>query len=597
MYVGLDDILEQCDGLDDTLAAARTALEQLAAQSLPFSAQLRVQHNSTRLAKRWVNVQGGVVVAAEETDEILRRTLASPLDDGPEGADDDLTALIDDTDTGIDPFDDIDMTLSDVDGDGDDGSETLHFDEDGLSASGPLIVFDDDDDDETAIMLDPTAEGGGDFLDDLSENLGDEPSTAGESRSFVTFDDGPELVSIGPSGDDDTPIDLGLDNTDQGDEQLFKTEAEADQNSGGDATLVADLESLVRLKDMIAEDSAAAHGQDTDAPADTAHVVDPARVSATTLTDDDLGKLGFGSAEDLVAPVGADADPNSETSPRPQVMLPTPEPAPTASKPKKSRSKKKKGASDDPDSAIGVGIPTIREQQSAGGPARPTAAAVRINPDGGGAILQEAAPLALGEADDPEEAAKSGFSLAVEEYELVEEEPAAAAAEPEPAPEPVAAPVLTDDEESALMRQAEQAHEKGELPRAADLYSDLLDFNPDNARAALGRGRVYLDLGDYARAMSDFTIAEDELPDDPDVNAAIGELYYARKDYSRAIEYFDTALENDPKHAMAWCRRGIAHYYRKDYDKAYENLVEAQKLDDKIPNIRTYIGMVKKKRK
>lgn len=592
MYLGQDDILEQCDALDDTLSAARAALESMAAQSLSFSAQLRVQHESTRRAKRWVraHLDGQLQAGVDETDEILRHTLGSPLDDGPEGSADPLVDIIDDTDTGIDELIEFDDALEEVTVDPD----SFVSEGDDSSTGGPLIVFDDDEDAATTITLDPTGTGEGtDFLDDLSENLGDEPSSPGADDSLVSFDESEELVTIGPNPDDDGPIDLGLDNTDQGGAATVYNE---DPPTGtSDATLVADLESLVRLKDMISEDAAAAHGPNAADEEDTAHVVDPARVSATTLTDDDLGKLGFGSAEDLVSPSGADADPNSESAPRPEVRLPTPEPAPRAKK--KGGRKGKKGKKKD-DAAIGVSIPTIREQQAKGAPARPSAAAVRINPEGGAATIEEPEPLALGEADDPESVSESGFALQVEEYELVEEEEAIEALlEDEPAPVPVEAPTLSSGEEQALLVKAKEAHERGELPVAADLYSDLLDFNPDNAQAALGRGRVYLDLGDYARAMSDFTIAEDILPDDPDVNAAVGELYYARKDYSRAIEYFDRALDTDPKHAMAWCRRGIAHYYRKDYDKAYKDLVQAQKLDDAIPNIRTYIGMVKKKRK
>ena len=74
-------------------------------------------------------------------------------------------------------------------------------------------------------------------------------------------------------------------------------------------------------------------------------------------------------------------------------------------------------------------------------------------------------------------------------------------------------------------------------------------------------------------------------------------MYFARKDYRKAIEHFDAALTMDSKHAMAYCRRGISHYYRKNYKQALTDLNKAQKLDQDIPNIRTFITMAKKRAK
>jgi tetratricopeptide (TPR) repeat protein len=130
---------------------------------------------------------------------------------------------------------------------------------------------------------------------------------------------------------------------------------------------------------------------------------------------------------------------------------------------------------------------------------------------------------------------------------------------------------------------------------AAELFSDVLDIDQDNIEAHLGRGRIYLDLGDFARAMSDFTVAEDLAPSSPEPQVAIGDMYFARKDYRKAIEYFDAAIGMSPDHAMAHCRRGISHYYRKSYGRAVDDLTRAQRLDGTIPNIKTYVAMAKKK--
>ena len=66
------------------------------------------------------------------------------------------------------------------------------------------------------------------------------------------------------------------------------------------------------------------------------------------------------------------------------------------------------------------------------------------------------------------------------------------------------------------------------MQQGVNLFSDVLDADPDCVEAFVGRGRLYLDLGDYSRAMSDFMTSEDLSPDNPEPQVAIGDLYFAR---------------------------------------------------------------------
>jgi tetratricopeptide (TPR) repeat protein len=250
-------------------------------------------------------------------------------------------------------------------------------------------------------------------------------------------------------------------------------------------------------------------------------------------------------------------------------------------------------------------VPTIRDSDDP----RPRAAAIQLNAGGGGARVlgaeEEDEPIEIGEAsaDEIDEEGEGGFSIKVQEYEevepeeLEEEEEEEVEEEEEEAPlEPDQGPVGPSREEvRAMLAAALAAAQNGNLQQGADLYSDLIDQDPDNLEAHVARGRLYLDLGDYSRAMSDFMVAEDFAPTDPEPQVAIGDLYFARKDYRKAIDYFDQALQLAPNHAMAFCRRGISHYYRKNYQEAVVDLEKAKKLDPDIANIQTYISMAKKK--
>ncbi len=156
------------------------------------------------------------------------------------------------------------------------------------------------------------------------------------------------------------------------------------------------------------------------------------------------------------------------------------------------------------------------------------------------------------------------------------------------------APVLSVAEIDALARQARDLAAR-DMAQGARLWSDVLDADPARADAHVARGRLYLELGDFVRAASDFLKAEDLLGDAPDVLSAQGELYYARKDYNRAISFFDRAIAADAKHAVALSRRGLSYYYRKQYGDALRDLEAAAKLDPSLPGLDTYIQRARKK--
>jgi hypothetical protein len=250
----------------------------------------------------------------------------------------------------------------------------------------------------------------------------------------------------------------------------------------------------------------------------------------------------------------------------------------------------------------GASVPTIRDSDEP----RPRAAAIQLNASGtGGRVIgleDEDEPIEIGEAEDVDDDEVGGFSLQLHqqddddddfeedsEVELAEEDLEVIQ------PAQVTASAPSPEELAHLLNRARTASQSGDLQGSADLYSDVIDGDPDNVQAHVARGRLYLDLGDYSRAMSDFMVAEDIAPNDPEPQVAIGDLYFARKDYRKAIDYFNAALQIAPNHAMAFCRRGISHYYRKNYKEAVDDLLRSERLDPDIPNIQTYVSMAKKK--
>jgi hypothetical protein len=237
--------------------------------------------------------------------------------------------------------------------------------------------------------------------------------------------------------------------------------------------------------------------------------------------------------------------------------------------------------------------------------ARPRAAAVQFGPGGEARILgvDVEASVELGDARDYGEStvtiANAGFGIDVVEYESELEElgedegdePSMPLLPATPIPE---APTLSNRQLQDLVQRAQRTAET-DLGEAVLMYSDALDVERNNMALFLARGKLWLDLGDYARAMSDFLRAEDNAKDNPDVKVAMGDLFFARKDYRKAISYFDAALEMAPRHGMAFCRRGISFYYRKQYKEALDDLTRAQAIDPGIPTIKAYISRARKR--
>lgn len=238
-----------------------------------------------------------------------------------------------------------------------------------------------------------------------------------------------------------------------------------------------------------------------------------------------------------------------------------------------------------------------------------TAAAVQLHHDGSASIIgvdepdepSSALAIELGDAEDYGEQLEEGedevlegvLGMGVVAY-APDEDDATPVSDVRLAARPPGAPTLTIDEIEGLFQAARDAAER-DMVDGTLLYSDVLDAQPKHGRALLARGRLYLDLGDYTRAVSDFLRAESCTGLGADVPAALGDLFYARKDYRKAISYFDAAIEANPKHAWSYYRRGMSLYNRKSYPQAVEDLEKARGLDASLPSVDTYIQRAKKR--
>ncbi len=620
------------------LNGTQTFLRVAASNNLPISSVMRLERRANRLAINLLasadladpvpvlgTVPGGDLGAPEATDELISHALSESggarqsassamlgtgagalVDDGPEGVDNESYRLVSEETPSVEvDFEETELELEELEEIAIEVDEIEEIEE---IEEIPEIeeVSDFEEFEEVAVMeedpLDEDTAGPGTMTPPGIERhdssmFDDEPT--GIAAPLLSFDDETGEVTR-PNAPSPLLSDFDFDDdSDEVDETMvFGTPISDEDDVAG---FVEEEPTFPGVQAAIEEDEPESFDLMPDLAADD----DIEPIDFDDSIDDDVDIEEFEEFEDEPAPaaigVGASVRTGASVSTGPSVR---PAGAAVATS----------GLYGNPN------VPTIRDTKQEA----PRAAAIQISAGGGPVVPQAASEpvnvfeeeevLEIGAIedydedydedeyeDDDDDSAGGGFRLNVNEYdeeEEYEEEEEEEEEPPPPAPPPPPQHIGPSAAEiNQILVQAQEAADRGDMQAGIDLFGDAVDADPDSAIGHVGRGRLYLDLGDYTRAMSDFMVAEDIAPDSPEPQVAIGDLYFARKDYRKAIDYFNEALRMSPNHAMAFCRRGISHYYRKNYPDALEDLRKAESLDGDIPNISTYINMARKKAK
>lgn len=109
-----------------------------------------------------------------------------------------------------------------------------------------------------------------------------------------------------------------------------------------------------------------------------------------------------------------------------------------------------------------------------------------------------------------------------------------------------------------LSREARQATEAHDFPRALDLLTELAEIDTRSADAPARMGRILADLGQLDQASEAFQRALDRDADDIDSLIGLGRIELTQGRAVEAIARFDEAIEIDPGQATAHIGRGQA---------------------------------------
>ena len=121
--------------------------------------------------------------------------------------------------------------------------------------------------------------------------------------------------------------------------------------------------------------------------------------------------------------------------------------------------------------------------------------------------------------------------------------------------------------------------EKDKIDFAIEDYTKAIELKPDEAVAYSNRGAAYIDKDEIDRAISDCNKAIELKPDYAEVYYNRGLAYGIKGNFDRTIKDCNKAIELNPKFSLAYNNRGIAYRRKGDLDRAISDYTKAIELD------------------
>ena len=101
-------------------------------------------------------------------------------------------------------------------------------------------------------------------------------------------------------------------------------------------------------------------------------------------------------------------------------------------------------------------------------------------------------------------------------------------------------------------------------------YQAALSINDRIADLHMGLGRTYWALGNLDNAIDQFNLADALNPSDPLPDAFIARIYLNTGEFAKAIQFASKAVEDDPTNPIRYGNLGLAYYRNLQYSDAIE---------------------------
>ncbi|MGQ0645529.1 MAG: SpoIID/LytB domain-containing protein [Elusimicrobiota bacterium] len=120
----------------------------------------------------------------------------------------------------------------------------------------------------------------------------------------------------------------------------------------------------------------------------------------------------------------------------------------------------------------------------------------------------------------------------------------------------------------ALLQQARRHYFKGDLERAAEVYTQVPEGDVFHPEAVLSRAVTLNHLGKPEEALREWVRCERLLPKSHFVRRQLGWTYFSLESYETAVYWFQRALDGDPDSWEALLGLGWSYARQNQYDRA-----------------------------
>ncbi|MCK5849700.1 MAG: tetratricopeptide repeat protein [Kiritimatiellae bacterium] len=130
-------------------------------------------------------------------------------------------------------------------------------------------------------------------------------------------------------------------------------------------------------------------------------------------------------------------------------------------------------------------------------------------------------------------------------------------------------PAISTPKTATLFAHGVNAHKKGDISKATDLYKRVLEIDKTHAVAAYNLGLIYYNSGkDVDKARDAFLLTLAHKPDMASARYMLGVVYKLLDDNNNALEQLNKALRIKPNHARAHFVLGLIYHSEKHFDVA-----------------------------
>ena len=139
-----------------------------------------------------------------------------------------------------------------------------------------------------------------------------------------------------------------------------------------------------------------------------------------------------------------------------------------------------------------------------------------------------------------------------------------------------------------ILMRATVWHDKKDVGRAMEDYTEAIRLDPQNAALYCNRGYLRGEQNEFDKAIADFTEAIRLDPRDPIAYLHRGHAWSEQHQYDKAVADFTETIRLNPQNAYAFRSRGHAWLDKGDQNAAVVDFTEAIRLDPR--DVTAYIS-------